>query len=148
MQLNQATDYAFRVVLYLSMQPAGSIINGQSIAEKQKIPPQFLQKVMRSLSKAGLIKSYRGVDGGFELTLQPNSITLYDVITAMEGPIDIHRCLGDRGFCTRSVASHCTVHAALAEVQSRFIADLQSISFAKLMEEHTKIAMEKGEEAG
>lgn len=142
MQLNQATDYAFRVVLHLSLLPAGRIVNGQTIAEQQNIPAQFLQKIMRALSRAGLVKSYRGIEGGFELARAPATITLFDVIVAMEGPIGIHRCLSDRASCTKNSAGRCAVHEALGQIQTELVQRLHTINFANLAEQQA--ACEKG----
>ena len=85
MRLNQATDYAFRMVLYLASLPEGTKITGAALAEKQNIPERFLLKIMRSLTKAGIMKSYRGVEGGFALQRAPKDITLFDIIDAVEG---------------------------------------------------------------
>ncbi|XEQ91370.1 HTH-type transcriptional repressor NsrR [Sporomusa carbonis] len=132
MQLNQATDYAFRVVLYLAGLPSGTVESGVRIAECQNIPLRFFQKITRSLSAAGLIKSYRGVEGGFALAKPAGEITLYDVITAMEGPLGIHRCLADRKACNRHCGDDCPVHQALAGIQDRLAADLLRVTFAAL----------------
>ncbi|HWR06510.1 Rrf2 family transcriptional regulator [Sporomusa sp.] len=132
MQLNQATDYAFRVVLYLAALPLGEVTSGVVIADRQRIPPRFLQKIMRMLAAGGLVKSYRGVEGGFALTKAAEEITLYDVIVAMEGPLGIHRCLVDRKACNRVCDQECPVHQALAGVQDRLAADLSSVTFAAL----------------
>lgn len=133
MQLNQATDYALRVVLHLAGRPFGECVNSNTIAMQQNIPPRFLQKIMRSLIKAGLIKSLRGVDGGFVLIRHPEAITLLDVITAMEGPIAIHQCLAERAACNKHCTPKCPVHAALDEIQDQFIAALQNVDFASLV---------------
>lgn len=135
MQLNQATDYAFRVVLYLAGLPSGTVESGVIIAERQNIPYRFLQKIIRMLAAAGLVKSYRGVEGGFALAKSPDNITLYDVITAMEGPLGIHRCLADRNACNKSCGQECPVHQALAGIQERLAADLSSVTFAVLAAE-------------
>lgn len=132
MQLNQATDYAFRVVLYLSGLPFGEVARGLTIADTQNIPSRFLQKIMRLLSAAGLIKSYRGAVGGFALSKRPEEITLYEVIVAMEGPLGIHRCLTDRSICNRHCEKECSVHQALAAIQGNLAADLSSITFAAM----------------
>jgi Rrf2 family protein len=131
-QLNQATDYAFRVVLYLSGLPFGEVARGITIAERQNIPPRFLQKIMRLLAAAGLIRSYRGVVGGFALAKPPEEITLYDVIIAMEGPLGIHRCLADRSSCNRHCKEECPVHQALAAIQNKLAGDLASVTFAAM----------------
>lgn len=132
MQLTQATDYAFRVVLYLASLPSGEVANGISIAERQNIPSRFLQKIMRKLVAASLVKSYRGVVGGFALAKQADEITLYDVIIAMEGPLGIQRCLNDHKVCNRECGQECPVHQALAAIQERLIADLSTVTFAAL----------------
>ncbi|MBP2662676.1 MAG: cymR 2 [Firmicutes bacterium] len=132
MQLNQATDYAFRVVLYLARLPIGEVASGLIIAESQNIPRRFLQKIMRLLAAAGLVKSYRGAVGGFALARRAEAITLYDVIVAMEGPLGIHRCLTDRSVCNRHCGEECPVHQALAATQDRLAADLAEVTFAAL----------------
>lgn len=132
MQLNQATDYAFRVMLYLAKLPFGEVARSLAIAEKQNIPPRFLQKIMRLLSAAELVKSYRGVVGGFALAKRPEEITLYDVIVAMEGPLGIHRCLAERNVCNRRCEEECPVHQALRSIQDKLAASLAGITFAAM----------------
>ena len=133
MQFNQATDYAFRVIMHLADMPEGEIINSQTIAEKQHIPVGFLQKVMRALTKGEVINSYRGIDGGFALAKPAKDISLLDIIIIMEGPIDLQRCLKDNKSCSKGCAPQCTVHAALAVIRTDFIQALDNINFAKLI---------------
>lgn len=85
MKLNQATDYAFRMVLHMALLPSGSKITGAVLAEHELIPERFWLKIMRSLIAAGIMKSFRGVDGGFALNRSPQEISLLDVIRAVEG---------------------------------------------------------------
>ncbi|SDF62222.1 RrF2 family transcriptional regulator [Sporolituus thermophilus] len=132
MQLNQATDYAFRIVLHLACLPSGQVVNGQMLAEQENIPQRFLLKIMRSLTQAGLIKSYRGTDGGFALARPPEEITIWDVICAMEGEVTIHRCLADRTACNKHCAHECPVHAVLGQIQAELAAALRQADFATL----------------
>ena len=97
MKLNQATDYAFRMVLHMAMLPSGTKITGAVLAEQELIPERFLLKIMRSLIAAGIMKSFRGVDGGFALNRDPQEISLLDVIRAVEGDAYLQRCLYDVG---------------------------------------------------
>jgi len=131
-QLNQATDYAFRVVQHLAGLPDGSVVSGQVIAEQQKITPQFLQKIMRSLTQAGLVRSHRGTDGGFELARPAQDITLLHVIEAMQGPISLNRCLAEQNACSKHCAHICPVHAALGRIQNQLVESLGSVDFASL----------------
>ncbi len=133
MQFNQGTDYAFRVIMHLAALPEGEIVNSQAIAEEQNIPAGFLQKIMRSLTKSKLIKSYRGIDGGFALAKPAVEISLFDIITIMEGPIDLQRCLKDHEACSKHCAPKCSIHAALAVIQKEFIQSLSKVNFAELV---------------
>ena len=133
MQFNQGTDYAFRVIMHLAGLSEGEIANSQVIAEVQNIPAGFLQKVMRTLTKGEVIKSYRGIDGGFALAKPAGEITLLDIVTIMEGPIDLQRCLKDQELCSKHCAPQCPVHAALAIIQKDFIESLSKINFAQMI---------------
>lgn len=135
MQLNQATDYAFRVVLHLAGAPDGEIVSGQVIAQAEAVPARFLQKIMRSLLRAGIVRSWRGVDGGFALARPPCDISLYDIVAAMEGPIVLNRCLNEFAVCSRRIKIDCAVHRALDSIQESFIANLRTVNFAHLLNE-------------
>jgi Rrf2 family protein len=134
-QFNQATDYAFRVILYLAERSEGELANSQTIAEQQNIPAGFLQKIMHSLVKGELVKSYRGVDGGFVLAKPAKEISLLDVIEVMEGPLDLQRCLKQDSSCSKGCDTKCSVHAALAVIQENFTQALDEVNFAKLVTE-------------
>ena len=84
MKLNQATDYAFRMVLHMALLPSGSKITGAVLAEQELIPERFLLKIMRSLIAAGIMKSFRGVVGGFALNPGLYDLSLLDAITTVE----------------------------------------------------------------
>ena len=139
MRLNQATDYAFRMVLYLATMPAGTKITGSTLAEKQNIPERFLLKIMRSLTAAHIMKSYRGVEGGFSLERPPAEITLLDVIEAVEGHTELQRCLGDMDSCTRDCGGNCSINAAFSGIQDDLSSHLRSINFADLAKEEADI---------
>ena len=122
MRLNQATDYAFRMVLYLSSLPEGTKITGAALAEKQNIPERFLLKIMRSLTAAGIMKSYRGVDGGFALQRLPKDITLFDI-----------------GSCSRGCSGMCSIYAAFADIQRDLANKLKSIDFEDLAQQEKRL---------
>ncbi|MEN6391421.1 MAG: Rrf2 family transcriptional regulator [Syntrophomonas sp.] len=133
MNITQATDYAFRAVLYLGSQPAGEMVEAQAIARQQVVPMRFLLKIMPSLIKAGIVKSQRGVGGGYALARPPEEINLLDVLVAIEGPIFLNRCLIDESYCSRQAAPECLVHQALENIQKSLESDLESYSLADLL---------------
>ncbi|MHB9093126.1 MAG: RrF2 family transcriptional regulator [Eubacteriales bacterium] len=132
MNLNQATDYAFRAILYLAGQTRGKVVEAQAIARQQVVPMRFLLKIMPSLIKAGIVKSQRGVGGGYYLAKDPKDITFLDVVEAVEGPIAINRCLVDEKYCSKHGAPTCQVHRALADIQGILVLELKSHNFGDL----------------
>ncbi|BCV22642.1 RrF2 family transcriptional regulator [Moorella sp. Hama-1] len=132
MRLNQATDYAFRAVLYLARLEPGTLAEAQAIATHEEIPMRFLLKIMRSLVQAGIVKSYRGASGGFALARPAREITLLDVVEGVEGPVTINRCLLDPGYCNRHGAPGCPVHLALGSIQDTLRRELAHYNFADL----------------
>lgn len=132
MELNRATDYAFRAVLYLSKLPRGQVVEAKVIAEEEKIPIRFLLKIFRFLTQAGIVESFRGVNGGYTLTQSPRDITLKDVLEAVEGPIYINRCLIAPEECNKRHAVRCSIHKALHSVQQTLNKELESYNFETL----------------
>ena len=76
MQFTKAEEYGIFGVLYLAEQPAGRITPLSEISETQDVPEKFLAKIFQSLSKSGLIRSHRGVKGGFSLGRPANEIPI------------------------------------------------------------------------
>lgn len=134
MYLNQATDYAFRAVLFLAHQPDGMIVDSQTIAEREHIPTRFLLKIMPSLIRAGIVRSQRGAGGGYALAREPEAITLLDVLEAIEGPITLNRCLTDPDFCSKHGPGFCPVHSTLQEIQIELSKEFASRNFRQLID--------------
>jgi len=133
MQLNQATDYAFRAMLHLAFLPEGTVVSTRTLAAEQTIPLRFLLKIMRSLIRAGLVKSYRGTEGGFGLARSAAEINLWDIIVALEGPVAIHRCLAEREACNKNCSQECPVHATLGKLQGELVKGLQAATLTSLL---------------
>ncbi|MEG6614995.1 Rrf2 family transcriptional regulator [Peptococcaceae bacterium 1198_IL3148] len=133
MKLNQATDYAFRIVLYLSRKKAGEIIEARQISEQENIPIRFLLKTIRLLTHADIVKSFRGLKGGYALAKPPADITLRDVVEAVEGPVKINKCLMDGSECNKDATGWCPIHKALRNIQINMNEELDKYNFADLL---------------
>ena len=92
MHMTVETDYAVRIVSCLVT--AGRRMDAKSIAEETSVTLRFSLKILRKLVAGGIIKSYKGTQGGYELAREPKEISLNDVIETVEGPFYISRCLG------------------------------------------------------
>ncbi|MCW5823699.1 MAG: Rrf2 family transcriptional regulator [Cyanobacteria bacterium TGS_CYA1] len=88
---SQTAEYALRAITFMSMHSDRpfSVIE---IAEKTQIPQAYLAKVLQSVSRAGLVKSKRGLNGGFMLSIPPEQMTILDVINAVDPIIYGERC--------------------------------------------------------
>ena len=126
---SQTTQYAIRAVVILSYLrqtgPTGNLL----LAEKAKIPPSYLAKVLQGLVKAGIVESRRGAKGGFSLLRDPDEITLLDVVNAVE---PIPRIKG----CPLGLETHaemlCPVHARIDQAMAEVEAVLSSATIAEL----------------
>jgi Rrf2 family protein len=91
MRISAKADYAVRAALELAASPDGEPVKGEQLAESQNIPLQFLEHILLELKHARLIQARRGAKGGYWLARDPASITVADVIRAVEGPLaNIH----------------------------------------------------------
>jgi Rrf2 family protein len=130
MNITRAADYAVRVMVHLAGLPAGSCVARPDLTRATATPDSFLAKVLQQLVQAGMITSRRGSGGGFRLGVSPESISLLDVIEAIEGPTQLNTCLEPGPSCERK--SWCAAHAVWVEAQSALQGVLRSASLAEL----------------
>ncbi|MBK5225105.1 MAG: Rrf2 family transcriptional regulator [Thermoleophilia bacterium] len=144
MQLTRQADYAIRALLHLSAEKTGNVVQTKEIASSEGIPEKYLPTIMRTLARAGLVRTLRGNQGGVLLARKPDEINLREVIEAIEEPIVLNRCLRDDGECDRE--SFCPVHPVWERIQQTLIDQLESTTFADLATD--KINYEAGSSKG
>lgn len=93
MQFTKAEEYGIFGIMYLAGQPKGKITPLSEISENQHVPEKFLAKIFQSLSRSGIIRSHRGVKGGFTLGKPSDKITVKDIVESIQGPYYISKCL-------------------------------------------------------
>ena len=130
MQLTRQADYAIRALLHLSGQEPGNVVQTREIAASQDIPEKYLPTIMRTLARAGLVRTLRGNQGGVLLARDPEDINLREVVEAIEEPIVLNRCLRDHGECSRDEL--CPVYPVWSRIQEMLIERLESTTFADL----------------
>lgn len=130
MQITRETDYAIRCVLYLAGK-RGSVTMVDEISRGKSIPKSFLAKILQKLGKAGIVRSYRGVKGGFELARSPDKISLLDLIEAIQGPVAMNACALDESVC--SLSGSCSVHPVWIEVRREVESLLRKKTLASFM---------------
>jgi Rrf2 family protein len=79
-------DYAVRAAVQLATSP-DRVVKGEAIARAQRIPAKFLESLLRDLRQAGIVRSQRGVDGGYWLARPAATVSVAEVIRAVDGPL-------------------------------------------------------------
>lgn len=87
MKLSNKGRYAVRALFDIAYFNDGQATQAKDIAERQGIPPRFLEQIFQDLKRAGIVGSKRGPQGGYSLAGEANQIRLGDVIRALEGPL-------------------------------------------------------------
>jgi len=130
MQIPRRVDYGLRAVIYLSGQDPEKCCSIAEIAKHQGMPRKFLEKIIQDLIRGGLIKSKRGSCGGYTLAKPADSISFYDVIAAIEGPIAVNVCLDHEIGCDQ--IPRCTMIGVWSEVQRSITEVLSRTTIAAL----------------
>lgn len=93
MRISTRGEYGVRAMFDLALHYGRGPIPLKSIAERQLVSEHYLEQLMAALRKAGLLKSKRGAQGGYELAYPPQDIRLGDIIRVLEGPVTPLDCL-------------------------------------------------------
>jgi Rrf2 family protein len=131
-KLNKSTRFALYSLVELSRDPEAVVSAGQ-IAEKYKISEHHVIKVLQQLARAGLIRSIRGIKGGFQIARNPKEITMLDVVEIFEPHAPHNSCvlLDAAEFCQLKGA--CRIGDVLDEIQQQAYYTLKSVSIATLI---------------
>ncbi len=129
MQLSRKSDYALRAVMHLAGLPKGQLASIGAVAEAQSIPREFLAKILKDLTWAGILASFQGVTGGYRLARPAKNVTFLDVIEAMDGPVRLNLCVASAKNCEHS--RNCTIREFWLKEQDRFVKVLSKANFLK-----------------
>ncbi|MGC2856603.1 SUF system Fe-S cluster assembly regulator [Novispirillum sp. DQ9] len=137
-RINKLTDYA--VVLLVDMARSGRVRSAQQIAADTGVPLPTVSKVMKALTRDGLVVSTRGATGGYGLGKPAAVITVADMIQAIEGPIALTSCVesptgegGDDDGC--GIESLCPMHGHWNRVNGAVHAALSSVTLAEMAQD-------------
>lgn len=141
MQFTKAEEYGMFGVLYLAEKDRTVVTPLSEISEAQDIPEKFLAKIFQSLSKAGIVRSHRGVRGGFTLSRDPRDITVKEILETIQGPYFLMRCLKDKSACLRRSADFCALREVILIGQQKLVTVFEQYSLADLIEWQRKKAV-------
>lgn len=135
MKVSTRGDYASRALLSLALHPEEQPTSVRDIAERTGLPQPYLEQILLALKGAGLVRSKRGVGGGYVLARSPKEITLGQIVAAVDGPIvagDFGRP-HENGACEHE--GQCALLAVWAEVSEHMREHLDSFTLADMVEQ-------------
>jgi len=86
MKVSLRSTYGIMAAVDLAMQAGSAPIQAKAIARRQGIPARFLEQVLHTMKKAGLVSSLRGAQGGYVLPKKPSEVSVAEILEALEGP--------------------------------------------------------------
>ena len=125
---SRAAEYAVRAVVLLAQLQDQGPVDNKTLAARAQVPPSYLAKVMQSLVGAGIVRSRRGVKGGFSLHQPTSEIRVLDVVNSVD---PITRIKG----CPLSLQSHCQVLCPMHSRLDQAMAEVESILGASTIAE-------------
>ena len=132
MYITQEADYAVRIVYCLAKERERR--DAKYISEAMGVTLRFSLKILRKLVASGLVRSYKGQKGGYELAKTPHDITLNDVITTVDGPYMLNRCLNEEHQCSLTDSGCCTFKTVYAEISRLITERLSEVRFDSFLQ--------------
>ncbi len=130
MRVTRAGEYAIRCVFFMAKHEKGRVISLNEIAEAMEIPKQFLSKIVRQLSRSGIIEIYQGPKGGCRLLVAPENLSLLDVVETIMGEIVLNDSVLGSGPCKSQVAG--VAQPVWKKAESQLRQTLREATFDKL----------------
>ncbi len=133
MLMTRASEYAILSLIVLSRLDAP--MDSETLATRLSISKSFLAKILQALAKEGILKSYKGVKGGFALILEPKNISMLQVISCVEGKAPaVFDCSPSADSCPSEMAHLCSLWPFLNKLQGKIDTLLSEMSLQDILE--------------
>jgi Rrf2 family protein len=139
MRINRRVDYAIRILIALAKQPAGTRLPTRTIQQTMWIPRAFLSRIIAELSKARIIDTFPGPNGGVQLLRDPREINIRLIWEIMDKPLVISDCLEKPEECPLNAG--CPVNARWGRLQALVLEEMEKATIADLASEALQVEM-------
>lgn len=129
-RISKKVEYALLACRYLASK-GDELAAVKEMSENLKVSYEFLAKTLQKLSKSGIAKSFQGVAGGYKLVKAPSSISVFEIIMAIEGKNAIVRCISRNGITCNG--EECALQLPMAVLQSKFENILKTTKLTELI---------------
>jgi len=133
LRLSKKSDYALISMKHLATRTDASSSSAREISESYDIPLELLAKVLQRLVRAKLLVSVQGTRGGYRLARHASSISVADVIQAVDGPVTVTACSTDDHNCDQY--SKCSVRDPLWKIKNRILDALNTVSVQEMAQD-------------
>jgi Rrf2 family protein len=144
LKLTKKADYGLMAMKHLAERGDKGSCSAKDVAEAYRIPQEALAKILQRLVKAGLLHSQHGINGGYTLARDPKTISSFEVIKAIDGPLFITSCVTVRGECDQT--DRCTIREPLRKVNESIETVLRNIKISQMKEEPETIEVKAATE--
>jgi Rrf2 family protein len=141
MVFTRTSEYALRAMTFLAMQPAGKRTGAREISQAESVPIPFLWKILQNLARRRLIRSFKGIRGGYELARPSDRITLHEVVFATDGMDFSNQCVLGLPQCGEE--NSCPLHDTWKRIRADMTAMLERNTLADLARVAKKRAAKK-----
>jgi Rrf2 family protein len=138
MKVSLRCHYALKVILDLSNHFQNNLVHIVDLAERQNIPPKYLEQVLTRLKKGGFIRSKKGPKGGYSLCRPPKGITVGEIIRVME-PSLFSTPGPDDGLPGNNGATRSSFFGVLEEVDEAISSVIDRIDFSEIQQRETDL---------
>ncbi len=133
MLITRASEYAILSLIVLSK--TTSPIDSETLSNQLSISKSFLAKILQALAKNGILKSFKGVNGGFALLKEPKNITMLDIMSAVEGKAPaVFDCSPSIQDCPSEKADICSIWPFLNKLQGKIDTFLDELTLQDVIE--------------
>jgi len=129
LKLGRMTDYGTVLMTALANEPA-RLHSAHELAERTRIAAPTVSKLLKQLSRGGVVESIRGAQGGYRLARPANRITVADIVTVLEGPFGLTACSVHKGDC--NIESHCGVRGNWRLINHAIRSALEAVTLAQM----------------
>ena len=131
LRLSKKADYALIAMKHLALNRDGAVsVSAREIAEQYDIPVELMAKVLQRLARSGLLTSHQGTRGGYTLSKPTTSISVADIIQAIDGPLTVTACSTEDEQCEQF--TKCNIRDPLWRIKDRIVAALATCSLQEM----------------